>query len=127
MKTPICMLVATLTASSVAMACGVCIEDRVAATYDHAVVTKAAAERKVMVFAAVDGEGTAKILAATAKRAAEKVTGIDRASVRSAAEPAAALSFALDPRAQTPEAALGAIAHYSAQKEMKLTLLKVVP
>jgi hypothetical protein len=121
------MLFATLAASSLAIACGVCIEDRVAATYDHAVVTKAAAEHKVMVFAAVDGQGTAKTLAATAKRAAEKVTAIDRASLRSATEPAAALSFALDPRAQTPEAALGEIAHYSAQKEMKLTLLKVVP
>jgi phage protein D len=126
-KAQICMLVATLTASTVAMACGVCIEDRVAATYDYAVVTKAAAERKVMVFAAVDGQGTAKALAANAQRAAGKVAGVDRASVRSAAEPAAALSFALDPRAQTPEAALGAIAQYSAQKDMRLTLLRVVP
>jgi hypothetical protein len=127
MKAQICMLVTTLTASTVAMACGVCIEDRVAATYDHAVVTKAAAEHKVMVFAAVDGQGTAKALAATAKRAAEKVTGVDRASVRSAAEPAAAVSFALDPRAQSPEAVLLAIAQSSAQKGMKLTLLRVVP
>lgn len=127
MKAPVCMLAVTLAASTVAMACGVCIEDSVAATYDHAVVTKAAAEHKVMVFAAVDGRGTAKALAATAQRAAEKVAGVDRASVRSAAEPAAAVSFALDPRAQTPEAALGAIAQSSAQKEMKLTLLRVVP
>ena len=60
-------------------------------------------------------------------RAARQVAGIDRASVRTAAEPAAAVSFALDPRAQTPEGAISAIAQISTQKGLKLTLLKVVP
>ena len=127
MKARLCLFIATLAASRVTLACGVCIEDRVASTYDHAVVTKAAAEHRVMVFAAVDGQGPAKALAASAQRAAGQVAGVDRASVRSAAEPAAAVSFALDPRAQTPEAALSAIAQNSAQKGLKLTLLRVVP
>jgi len=66
-------------------------------------------------------------LAASAQRAAGQAAGVDRTSVRSAAEPAAAVSFALDPRAQTPEGALSAIAQHSSQKGMKLTLLRVVP
>ncbi len=127
MRVQVCLLAAALAAPTVTLACGVCIEDRVAATYDHAVVTRAAAEHRVMVFAAVDGRGPAKSLAASAQRAAGQVAGVDRASVRAAAEPAAAVSFALDPRAQTPEAALGAIAKLSTQKGMKLTLLRVVP
>ena len=126
MKAHLCLLVASLAAST-ALACGVCIEDKVASTYDHAVVSKAAADHRVMVFAAVDGHGSAKALAASAKRAAGQVAGVDRASVRAAAEPAAAVSFALDPRALTPEAALGAIAQNASQKGMKLTLLRVVP
>ncbi len=127
MNAQLCLLVATLAASTVVLACGVCIEDRVAATYDHAVVTKAAAEHKVMVFAAVDGHGPAKALAASAGQAAGRLAGVDRSSVRSAAEPAAAVSFALDPRAQTPERALSAIAQNATQKGMKLTLLRVAP
>jgi hypothetical protein len=91
------------------------------------VVTKAAADHRVMVFAAVDGQGPATALAASARRAASQLAGVDRASVRAAAEPAAAVSFALDPRAQTPEAALAAIAQYSPNKRLQLTLLRVVP
>jgi hypothetical protein len=123
----LCLLVATLAAGTGALACGVCIEDRVAATYDHAVVTKAAADHRVMVFAAVDGQGPATALAASARRAASQLVGVDRGSVRAAAEPAAAVSFALDPRAQTPEAALAAIAQYSPNNRLQLTLLRVVP
>lgn len=127
MKARLGLLVATLAAGTAAFACGVCNEDKIAATYDHAVVTKAAAKHQVMVFAAVEGKGPAKALAASAQYAAGQVVGVDRASVRSAAEPAAVVSFVLDPRVQTPEAAIGAIAQRSTQKGMKLTLLKVVP
>ena len=34
-----------------AIACGACVEDRVAATYDHAVMTQAVARHHVLVFA----------------------------------------------------------------------------
>ena len=120
------LLAAAAVASTTALACGVCIEDRVAATYDHAVVVQAAREHRVVVFAAVDGPGPAGTLAAKAQRAAGSVAGIDRASIRAAAEPAAAVSFALDPAAQSPEAALGALARQPAAKGLQLTLLRVV-
>lgn len=118
----------TLVAAMAAPAwgCGVCVEDKVAATYDHAVVTRAAAHHRVVVFAAVEGRGAAKDLAGEAKQAASAVAGVDRHSVRSAHEPAPALSFALDPRAQTPRAALTAIEERTRDRHVKLTLLRVV-
>ena len=40
---------------TLAHACGACIEDKVAATYDHSIVTQAAARGQPMVFGAIDG------------------------------------------------------------------------
>jgi len=105
-----------------ALACGACIEDKVAVTYDHAVVTEAAARRHVVVFAAVDGAGAD---AARSAQAAARVSGVTRGSVRSAASPAA-LSFALDPKVQTPEAALAAIARRMGAPAAHLTLIRVM-
>lgn len=105
-----------------ASACGVCIEDKVAATYDHAVITRAVADRHVVVFAAIEGSADAGSLAADAQRAARGLRGVDRASVRSAADPVA-LSFAIDPKLHTPEQAIAAIEKRSG---LKLTLLRIV-
>jgi hypothetical protein len=114
-----------LGASLQACACGVCIEDKVAVTYDHAVVTEATARRHVVVFAAIDGKADAQVLAREAKSAAARSRGVDRGSVRSASSPAA-LSFALDPGVQAPEAALGAIERAAGTPGLRLTLLRVV-
>jgi hypothetical protein len=112
-------------AASTAFACGACVEDKIAATYDHAVVAEAAARHRVVVFAAVDGPGDpgegAKALAAAAAR----VPGVDRSSIRTAASPRA-LSFVLDPRAATPEKALAAIEAKSAARGLKLALIRVM-
>lgn len=107
-----------------ASACGVCVDDKVAAAYDHAVVTEAIARRHVVVFAELRGAGTLEALASKARAAAGKVRGVDRASVRAAASPAA-LSFALDPAVATPQAALAAVGR--AAPGLQLTLLRVMP
>ena len=83
-----------------AWACGVCIEDKVAATYDHEVVVRAAAKGKVMVFCEVAGPLDARRI----RRAARSVRGVDPASLRISSQPAA-LSFALDAQ-QSPQAAV---------------------
>ena len=79
-----------------AMACGVCLEDKVAATYDHALVERALAQQRVVVFAepraAVD-ERRLKAFAAAARRA----PGVDAATVKTSAAPAS-VSFVLDPK-----------------------------
>jgi hypothetical protein len=112
-------------ASSSALACGVCVEDKVAATYDHAVVTQAAARHHVVVFAAVEGSGVPAEVLRALKEVAAKLEGVDRGTVRAAESPRA-LSFALDPRSATQEAALAAIERAPRAAGVRLTLIRVM-
>jgi hypothetical protein len=107
-----------------AWACGYCVEDKVAATYDHAVVTRAIGKGHVVVFAEVSGSGNAAALAKVAGRAAAKVRDIDPGSVRVAEVPAV-VSFALDAKGRSPAEALAATERASAGR-FKLTLLTVM-
>ena len=72
------------------------IDDKVAATYDHAVVTRAVARHQLMVFGEIAGAVDMKVATSRIARAAPEVPGIDRRSVRTSLAPAA-FSFALDP------------------------------
>lgn len=87
-----------------ALACGTCVEDRIAATYDWATAQRAAAAGRVMVYCELGGRWDA----ARVRAAATRVRGVDATSVRTAREPAA-LSFALDPKQQSPQAAVLAL------------------
>ena len=84
-----------LLAAFASLGCGYCLEDKVAAAYDHGVITKAVAAKHQVAFFHVEG--------AAQRGALEKVVyaaGADRGSVRIATEQQA-LSFAFDP-AKTP-------------------------
>lgn len=105
---------------AVGHACGACDEDKVAATYDHRVVKQAAASGDVMVFCAVTGAFDGHHLSAAARR----VHGIRVASVRSSANPAA-LSFAVDVREQSPQAAVEATQRRLAPGT-RLTIVRVL-
>jgi hypothetical protein len=108
-----------------AMGCGICIEDKVATAYDHALASRAIASGRVVVFAEVTGQGDAHARVRSARAAAAKVPGVEGASIRSNDAPAV-LSFVLDTRAGSPEAAL-ALAQGSAGRErFQLALLKVL-
>lgn len=83
--------------TSAAFACGYCIEDKIAAVYDHAVVMRAVTQRHQVVFFAVQGhippgEGSRHALEAIV----ESVVGVDKGSVRVSVE-SASLSAAIDP------------------------------
>jgi hypothetical protein len=85
-----------MSALILALACGVCLEDKVAATYDHALVERALRNGRVVVFAeprAPVDERRLKSFAAAAARA----PGVDAATVKTSAAPAT-VSFVLDPR-----------------------------
>jgi len=110
---------ALLAMAPAAWACGVCIEDKVAATYDHEVVVRAAASGKVMVFCEVAGPLDAGRL----RSAARKVPGVDPASLRTSAQPAA-VSFALDAR-QSPQAAVSAMQR-GISPDMHVAIVKVI-
>ncbi|MES3004175.1 MAG: hypothetical protein V4787_26020 [Pseudomonadota bacterium] len=96
-------------AAPLAWACGVCAEDKMAATYDHAIVQRAAARGEAMVFCELAGPVDVERITAAAARQ----RGIDRASIRVSSNPPA-LSFALDSKQLSPQAAAEAIQKASA-------------
>ena len=91
-------------APAVGLACGACAEDKIASTYDHGVAVQAAASGDVVVFCEVAGPLDAQRL----MQAVRRVRGVKPQSVRVSTQPAA-LSFALDPRAHSPQAAVDAV------------------
>jgi hypothetical protein len=123
---PTLLAAAGALAAQLAHACGVCIDDKVAAAYDHAVVTGAAGRGHVVVFAEVHGPRAASDRMGAARAAARRVPGIAAESVRTSQE-LAALSFALDPRVRSPQAALAAVeAAARPPGALRLELLKVL-
>jgi len=90
-------------APAASLACGACVEDKIAATYDHAVVERAAASGDVMVFCEVTGPLDAQHL----KQAMRRVHGVRPQSVRVSTQPRA-MSFAVDRKASSPQDAVGA-------------------
>ena len=92
---PALVLTSSVTAAS---ACGYCVEDKIAAVYDHAAVSRALQENRTVVFFAIDG---ALRTGEAEKRKLEgivaSVPGVDRQSVRLSIE-LATLALAFDPR-----------------------------
>lgn len=80
-----------------ALACGHCVEDKIAAAYDHAVVVRALERKHAVAFFALEGALPPEPAARRKLRAlAESVRGVQRGTVRVSAE-SAALSFSFDP------------------------------
>ncbi len=105
-----------------ALACGYCVEDRIAAVYDHALNQRVTAERHGLVYLAWDGP-VERTEASRLKLLAlgEAVAGVDKGSVRVSMEPAAiALSF--DPRRTSADAISIAL-----QKKLRELKLVVIP
>ena len=91
-------------AAPAAWSCGTCAEDKVAATYDHALLQRAARQGRVMVFCEVAGAWDMAAL----QSAARKTRGVDPESLRFSREQSA-MSFALDTRRQSAQGAALAI------------------
>lgn len=80
-----------------AVACGYCVEDQVAAVYDHAVVMQALGQKHHVAFFAIEGTLPPGDDAQRAIEAiAESVHGVAQGSVRVSVEPAS-LSVSFDP------------------------------
>jgi hypothetical protein len=105
-----------------AAACGVCIEDKIAATYDHAVIQRAIGRHQQVVFVAIEGPVAASVEAWLAA-AARTVPGVEAGSVRTSASPPA-FSFAID-GAQAPEAALAGF-HKAVPAPTRLTVIRIM-
>lgn len=84
-------------AATRALACGYCVEDKMAAVYDHAIVVKATERKHRVAFFALTGTVAPGADSQRAlQRIAESVRGVDGGTARASTE-TAALSFAFDP------------------------------
>jgi hypothetical protein len=109
--------------SGTALACGVCIEDKVAATYDHHVIRAAISSRSQVIFVALDGRDGA-LIGERITAAASRVRGIDVASVRYAASPPA-LSFALA-QGVAPDVALHALTRGIKGADVRMRIIRIM-
>ena len=117
-------VVAGLLLAQGAIACGYCVEDRIAATYDHSVIVRAHDRRHEVAFLAVEG-ALAKSEERTIARAVESTTGVDPGTVRVSIE-GGAVSFAFDPSRQRLSAILAGIEKKFAAKGAGVSVLRVL-
>lgn len=109
-----------------ALACGHCIEDRIAAVYDHALTSRTLARGHHIVFLGIDGplpassERRLKI-----ERTVAGTRGIDAGSVRVSLE-AAALSLSFDPARESWPQLLQALQSRLALQGLTLQPLRVM-
>ena len=87
-------LLALLFAAAPAWACGYCVEDKIASTYDHAVVTRAMAQGHHVAFFHVEG---APVTRQALEKAISSVPQIDRGSGRISVD-TLTVCVAFDPR-----------------------------
>ena len=106
------------------LACGACDEDKVAATYDHAVVAAAMARHERVVFVAVDGPVNIEKIAARIAAAANRIRGVQKGTLRTSVSPPA-FSFALD-AAQKPKAAVAHFREAVGDMPAGLTLVRIM-
>jgi hypothetical protein len=126
MKCPVVALVASLgfLLSATAGACGVCIEDKIAATYDHALIDRAIASHSQVVFVAIEGPMSPEKVVAQITTAAPKVRGVQRGSLRTSTAPPA-FSFVLD-GGQDPRAAVSTFRKGVSGQETQLVAIRLV-
>jgi hypothetical protein len=118
-----CVLAAAFGA---AFACGVCIDDKVAAAYDHDVVQRAVQAGRLVVFCELSGPFEARSLAPHAKKAAATLPGVDPSSIRTSND-LPVISFTIDPARQTPDTAVAALRSRLTGERIVPTLLKALP
>ena len=101
-----------------AQACGYCVEDKIAATYDHAVITTALAKKHHVVFLHVEGAAQRRT---TLEEAVYAAPGVDRGTARISSD-LLTVSFAFDPA----RASLGAI-HTRIEKKLRPARVSLLP
>jgi hypothetical protein len=108
-----------------ARACGHCVEDKVAATYDYGVLTAAARQGHVVVFTEIRGPaaGAPPSLKRYLAQVLAGAAGVDPGTVRVSLDPPAA-SFACDPRTGAAPIVRSTRARFAA-KGLSLNVIKV--
>ncbi len=99
---------AGLLGASTAWGCGVCVDDKVASAYDHALVQHALKQGKAVVFCELTGPHEPQALLTAARRVLRKMRGVEQDSFRGSTA-TRTIAFALDPAVLKPAAALQAL------------------
>ena len=106
------------------LACGICIDDKVASCYDHAVVTGAKARGDAVAFLAIEGPLVVDAeMRGAVLRTLRSASGVQRASARVSLENAA-LSFAYDPRRASLDGIRAALDAQLGRHGLKVKLLR---
>ena len=117
---------ALLALSQQAFACGICVEDKMAAVYDHATVTRALAQKHQVAFFHIDG---ALLPGAATRRELEALSngasGVDKGTARASVE-SASLSVAFDPQRTTVASLQAALERRLAARKKSLMRLDVM-
>jgi hypothetical protein len=126
LKRALTVIAALLAAApcAVTWACGACDEDKIAATYDHAVIDRAMARHHQVVFVAIDGALSAVEISRRIGAAASRVRGVVAGTLRTSLSPPA-FSFALD-GTQRPEVAVSGFRKAVGNRDTRLTLLRIM-
>jgi hypothetical protein len=115
-----------LAPAAAAVACGYCVEDRVAAAYDHSVIVRALDRKHEVAFFAIEGAIAANSqLSREIQNALESTRGVDRGTAR-VSLPAGSLSFAYDPARQKLGPIVRGIEKTLAPKGLSASLLRVI-
>jgi hypothetical protein len=110
-----------------ALACGICIDDKVASCYDHAVVAQAKARGHEVAFFAIDGPLVRSAdNRALMVKAIEGQRGVLPGTARVSLENAA-LSFAYDPARASHAAIAGAVEKRLPGSALSLRFLRAMP
>jgi len=104
-------------------ACGACVEDAIAATYDHATIRAAIAKRQQVVFVSIEGGDPARVVRVL-RAAARKVRGVQAGTLRTAVSPPA-FSFALA-AGEPVDTAVSAFGKLIADQQVRLTVIRIV-
>ncbi len=112
--------------ATTALACGFCVEDKVAAVYDHELVGRALGIRHHVAFCGIEGVVAGRdAQRGQITRALDAVAGVDRGSVRVSLEHAT-VSFAFDPARAPLPAVLRAARRTLADRGLTLVPLRVM-
>jgi hypothetical protein len=111
-------------APATGLACGACDEDKIAATYDHAVIDAAIARHRQVIFVAIEGPVDGQQIGTRLVAAAAKVRGVQAGTVRTSLAPPA-FSFVLD-TTQTPQAAVAGFRKAVGDSTARLTIVRIM-
>jgi len=109
-----------------AVACGYCVEDKVAAAYDHSVIVRSLGRGHEVAFFAIEGtlavspKGSREI-----HNALEFTRGVDRGTARVSPD-GTSLSFAYDPGHQGLRPIMRALEKSLAPRALSISLLRVL-